>query len=325
MNTAQAEQHLAADTTSTEGTVAITGSTGLVGRALTDSFRQDNWNIIEMVRRQPTSFQTQVRWDTDHGIVNPPRLNGTDVFVHLAGENIAGGRWNERRKARIRASRVLGTRSISESLASLDRPPKTFICASAVGFYGDRRDEILKEDSQPGRGFLADVCQEWENACQPAVAAGIRVVNLRIGMVVSRHGGALDAMLLPFKLGLGGKVGSGNQYWSWVALDDLVGIIRHAIKTESLSGPVNAVAPCPVTNRDFTRALGAALDRPTVMPMPAFAARLAIGEMAPALLIASQRVIPERLNETGYPFQFSSIDACLQHELNGSEPDKNSH
>jgi uncharacterized protein (TIGR01777 family) len=238
-----------------------------------------------------------------------------DAVVHLAGENIASARWTERQKARIRDSRVKATGLLCNLLARYSPPPKALVCASAIGYYGDRGDEILKEESAPGSGFLSDVCREWEAATQPAVERGIRVVNLRIGMVLSALGGGLAKMLTPFKLGAGGVMGSGRQYMSWIAVDDLVDAIHFALTHESLRGPANAVAPSPVTNREFTRTLGRVLSRPTPFPMPAFAARLAFGEMADALLLASTRVQPARLLASGFTFRYPDLEGALRHLL----------
>ena len=236
--------------------------------------------------------------------------------IHLAGENVGIGRWNDARKAAIRDSRVNGTRLLCDSLAGLARPPKTLVCASAIGIYGDRGEEPFTEESPPAAGFLPGVCREWEAAAAPAAEKGIRVVHLRIGMVLSPRGGALARMLPLFRAGLGGVIGGGRQYVSWVALDDLPGIVLHALQCDDLSGPVNAVAPCAVTNREFTEALGKVLSRPTPLPVPAFALRLAVGrEMADALLLASARVVPRRLEETGYPFRFPELGGALRHLL----------
>jgi hypothetical protein len=250
------------------------------------------------------------------GEVDAAGLEGLDAVVHLAGENVGSGRWTAARKAAIRDSRVDGTRLLCDTLAGLARPPKTLVCASAIGIYGDRGEEPLTEDSPVGAGFLAEVCREWEAAAANAAEKGIRVVHLRIGMVLSSKGGALPRMLPPFRAGLGGAFGGGRQYVSWVALDDLSLIILHALQCGDLSGPVNAVAPVPVTNREFTEALGKVLSRPTLFPVPAFALRLAVGrEMADALLLSSARVVPKRLEETGYPFRFRELPAALRHLL----------
>jgi hypothetical protein len=235
--------------------------------------------------------------------------------VHLAGENIAAGRWTVEKKARIRDSRVKGTKTLCEALAQLSQPPKVLVSASAIGYYGDRGAELLWENSALGTGFLAEVCQAWEEATRPAMEKGIRVVLLRIGVVLSPAGGALAKMLLPFKLGLGGIIGSGKQYMSWIALDDVVGTIDHVLITDTLQGPVNAVAPHPVTNSEFTKTLRRVLRRPTLFPMPAFAARLAFGEMADELLLASTRVEPKRLIATEYRFRYPELEDALRHLL----------
>ena len=280
--------------------VAITGSTGLVGSEVMASLSVAGHEVVRIVRRAPAPGEKAVRWDPEKGEIDAAGLEGLDAVVHLAGENIASGRWNAARKAAIRDSRVNGTGLLCEALAGLARPPKTLVCASAVGYYGDRGEELLTEESSPGTGFLADVSREWEAASAPAARKGIRVVTLRIGVVLSSTGGALARMLPLFRAGLGGVIGNGRQYVSWVALDDLVGIVLHALQSGELRGPVNAVAPVPVTNREFTKAFGKALSRPTPLPVPAFALRLAVGgEMADALLLASARVFPRRLEATG--------------------------
>ncbi|MCX7826680.1 MAG: TIGR01777 family oxidoreductase [Verrucomicrobiae bacterium] len=278
--------------------VLITGSSGLVGSALVESLQRDGHDITRLSHGRP--------W---------PPLAGHDAVVNLAGENIAAGRWTPEKKARIRESRIGLTRQLSEALARLGQPPKVFLCASAIGIYGNRGEEVLREESAPGDGFLADVCRDWEAATQPATDKGVRVVNLRFGVILSAWGGALAKMLTPFKLGLGGVVGDGRQWMSWIALDDAIGAIRHLLATDSLRGPVNIVAPHPVTNREFTKTLGAVLGRPTVLPLPAFAARLAFGEMADALLLSGQRVEPAKLAATGYSFQFADLKSALRHLL----------
>jgi uncharacterized protein (TIGR01777 family) len=253
-------------------------------------------------------------------VIDAGGLEGCDAVVHLAGENVGTGRWTAARKAAIRDSRVNGTRFLCDALAGLARPPKTLVCASAIGYYGDRGADVLTEESPPGAGFLPEVCREWEAASAPAAQKGIGVVALRIGMVLSPKGGALARMLPLFRAGLGGVIGGGRQYVSWVALDDLVGIVLHALQSGELRGPVNAVAPRPVTNREFTKALGDALSRPTPLPVPAFALRLAVGrEMADALLLASARAVPRRLEETGYRFRFPELPAALYHLLGKGE------
>jgi len=294
--------------------VAITGSTGLVGSEVVTVLAAAGHEVVRLVRRVPAPGEKAVRWDPAKGEVDAAKLEGVDAVVHLAGENVGSGRWTAARKAAIRDSRVNGTRLLCDALAGLARPPKTLVCASAVGYYGDRGEESLTEESPPGKGFLAGVCREWEAASESAAQKGIRVVHLRIGMVLSERGGALSRMLPLFRAGLGGVIGGGRQYVSWVALDDLAAIVLHALQCEELRGPGNAVAPNPVTNREMTEALGKALSRPTPLPVPAFALRLAVGrEMADALLLASTRVLPRRLEETGYRFRFPEIGPALRH------------
>jgi hypothetical protein len=297
--------------------VAITGSTGLVGSEVVTVLSAAGHDVVRLVRRVPAPGEKAVlRWDPMKGEVDAAGLEGLDAVVHLAGENIASGRWNAARKAAIRDSRVIGTRLLCEALAGLARPPKTIVCASAIGYYGDAGEDALTEESPAGPGFLPEVCREWEAASGPAARKGIRVVVLRIGVVLSPNGGALSRMLPLFRKGLGGVIGSGRQFVSWVALDDLPLIILHALQCGFLRGPVNAVAPRPVTNREFTEALGKALSRPTPLPVPAFALRLAVGgEMADALLLASARVVPCRLEETGYRFRFPELGGALRHLL----------
>jgi len=299
-------------------TVAVTGASGLVGSALVTGLTSAGHRVVRVVRgagAASVAGQRLARWDPESGALEPSELAGADAVVHLAGESVAGGRWTEAKKRRIRSSRVDVTRRLAEALLRLERPPRLLVSASAVGYYGDRGSEILREDSAPGPGFLAEVCREWEAATDPAARAGIRVVRLRIGMVLSRRGGALGAMLTPFRLGAGGPVGSGVQWVSWIAIDDLVGAILHALATESLAGPVNAVAPEPVTNRELARTLGRVLRRPALLPLPAVAARLLFGQMADELLLASARVEPARLRATGFTFRHARLEDALRHEL----------
>ncbi|MHB8782326.1 MAG: TIGR01777 family oxidoreductase [Desulfobacteria bacterium] len=292
--------------------VAITGSTGLVGSAVVPALAESGYDVVRLLRRAPAPGEKAIRWDPERGVIDAAELEGLDAVIHLAGENVGSGRWTAARKAAIRDSRVNGTRLLCDALAGLARPPKTLVCASAIGYYGDRGEEVLTEESPPGAGFLPGVCREWEAASAAAARKGIRVVAMRIGMVLSPKGGALPRMLPLFRAGLGGVIGNGRQYVSWVAIDDLVGIVLHALRCEDLRGPVNAVAPRPVTNREFTEALGKALSRPTPLPVPAFALRLAVGgEMADALLLASAWVVPKRLLDTGYAFRFPELPATL--------------
>lgn len=294
--------------------VAVTGSTGMVGSALMASL-SSTAETKAIVRSQPASYEDEIQWDAGTGFVNPDRLEGLDAVVHLAAEGIAEGRWTDDKKRRIRESRVVGTTTLCTALAGLEKKPKVLVCASAIGIYGDRGDTILDESAEPGSGFLVDVCEGWEAATKLAAEAGIRVVNIRIGIVLDKSGGALAAMLTPFKMCVGGRMGSGRQYWSWITLTDLVRVIEHCISNETLTGPVNAVSPTPTTNLDFTKTLGKVLSRPTVFPMPAFAAKLALGQMAEDLLLASARVVPAKLQESGFEFQYSELEPALRHAL----------
>ena len=295
--------------------VLIAGATGLVGTALKRSFDKKGIDVSDLVRTAANIGLPEVEWHPNKGEINAAALEGFDAVINLAGESIAEGRWSEEKKKRIRESRIQGTKLLSETIATLSRPPKVFLCASATGFYGNRGDEILDEDSAPGKGFLADVCREWEDATRAASDAGIRVVNLRFGPIFSSEGGMLSKLLTPFKLGVGGKVGSGKQYVSWVAMDDVVGAVNFALDHEELRGPVNVVAPDAVTNLEFTRTLGKVLSRPTFFAVPEFAARLAFGEMADEMLLASERVVPKRLDEAGYRFRYPELGPALQHVL----------
>ena len=287
--------------------IAITGSTGLVGSALVPLLTKLGHDVVRLAR--------PAQWDPEIGTIHSAVLNGADAIVHLAGESIAAGRWTASRKARIRDSRVKGTRLIAETVARIEKPPQVVVSASAIGYYGNRGSEVLREDSPPGNGFLSDVCRQWEAATDAATRRGIRVVHLRTGLVLSERGGALPKMLLPFRLGLGGRVGSGKQYWSWISLDDLCSAIIHSVQASSLHGPVNMVSPSAVTNLEFTKALGRVLRRPTVFPMPSFAARLAFGEMADALLLASARVEPAKLVASRFVFRHKDLDATLEYLL----------
>ena len=298
-------------------TVAITGATGLVGTSLTSLLNANGKTVTAISRGDVGSYQDSIRWDPNSGLTNPGRLESIDAVVHLAGENIAAGRWNSKLKARIRNSRIEGTRNLVKSIAAVENRPKVLVCASAIGFYGDRGQKELDETAEAGQGFLADVCKDWEAEANAATELGLRVVNVRIGVVLSPKGGALQKMLLPFKLGLGGIVGSGKQYWSWIGLNDLTRVIAHCIDDESLEGPVNAVSPQPITNYDFTKGVGTALKRPTIFPLPSFMAKIVLGEMAQALLLASTRVVPKKLLNSKFEFEQPNLVSCLTHELKG--------
>ena len=291
--------------------VLISGATGMVGSALAGRLEAQGSEIHRLVRREARGDR-EVPWDPEKQTIDATGLEGMDIVYHLAGESIASGRWTEAKKARIRDSRIVGTTLLSEALAKLESKPAALVSASAIGYYGDRGGEILTENSGPGEGYLPEVSVGWEQATAAASDAGIRVVNPRIGIVLSKAGGALAKMLLPFRMGVGGKIGSGSQYMSWITLTDLVGVLIHCASTDSLSGPVNAVAPNAVSNVDFTKAMGRVLNRPAILPMPALAARLAFGEMADALLLSSTRVSPRQLFASGYSFESSNIDQALQ-------------
>jgi len=291
----------------------MTGASGLIGSALAP-FLETHGHAVVKLQRATSSESRQPSWNPAYGAISLHGTGGFDAVVHLAGENIAQ-RWTPAAKERIRNSRVTATRLLSKELARLVPIPKTFIAASATGYYGNRGSELLNESSPAGSDFLADVCREWEAATQPAADQGIRVVNLRTGIVLTSRGGALGKMLPAFRLGLGGKLGQGQQCWSWIALDDLLGAIHHILQDNRLRGPVNAVSPHPVTNAEFTRTLGAVLRRPTAFTVPAFALKVLFGEMAEGALLASCRVQPSRLEETGFTFRYPDLEPALRHAL----------
>jgi uncharacterized protein len=293
--------------------VLISGATGLIGSALIPELESGGHQITRLTRSPGSG--SDVGWDPEAGEIDASRLEGHDAVVHLAGESIGEGRWTPEKKRRIRESRTKGTRLLAETAAGLPEPPKVMISASAVGYYGDRGNELLREDSGPGSDFLAEVCKAWEAAADPAREAGVRVVHPRNGIVLSTEGGALARTLPIFKLGGGGRIGSGRQWWSWVALADVVGAILHSLTDDSVEGPVNVGSPNPLTNAEYTRVLGKVLNRPTIFPLPAPAARLMLGEVADALLLASQRVEPAKLKETGYEFRYPELEGALRHLL----------
>ena len=293
--------------------ILVTGSSGLIGSALVPFLTSGGHKVVRLVRKPEQSGADVVCWDPAAGLLDAAQLEGLDAVVHLAGENIAGRRWSVAQKARIRDSRVESTQILCQALGRLRRPPRVLVAASAIGYYGSRDDSCMDETSRAGTGFLAEVCREWEAATKSATASDCRVVNLRFGVVLSPAGGALASMLTPFRLGLGGRIGSGRQFMSWIAVEDVLGAIYHALATPGIEGPVNAIAPNPVTNREFTKTLGRVLSRPTIFPMPAFAARLAFGEMANELLLASTRVVPQALLGTGYQFLFPMLEPSLRY------------
>lgn len=295
--------------------IVIAGASGLVGTALGTCLARRGHRIDPLVRRPPRPGTTEIRWDPAGGEIDAAGMEGVDAVVNLAGENIAAGRWTTERKERIRTSRIEGTRLLCEALAGMARRPAVLISASALGYYGDRGDTPVTEESTAGAGFLADVCREWEAATDPARQAGIRVVNLRIGIVLSTAGGALARMLPAFRRGFGGRIGGGRQYMSWISLDDLVAIIEYLLVAEGLSGPVNAVAPTPVTNAEFTRTLGRVLRRPTWMHIPGLVVRLGFGELGETLLLSGARVQPVRLLAAGFRFGDPDLEPALRRIL----------
>ncbi len=295
--------------------ILLAGSSGLIGTSVVRRLVQERISIISLVRhRLPDAGGSQRLWDpySVTPVSDPRSLDGTTAAVHLSGANISGRRWSSAYKREILESRVKPTHALATLLAGLRPRPSVLVCASAIGIYGGRGDDLLTEASLPGTGFLPEVCLAWEKATQPATEAGIRVVHLRFGVVLSPAGGALAKMLPVFRAGLGGKLGSGRQWMSWVGLPDAVRAIEFALQTASLSGPVNVVAPNPVTNLEFTRALGRALHRPTLLQVPAFALRLAFGEMAEATILESARVMPDRLSSSGFEFEYPELEAGLR-------------
>lgn len=296
------------------GRVAVTGATGLVGSELCPLLSSGGSQVLPLVRRPPQRTG-DVFWDPDRGEIDAGALEGLDAVIHLAGESVAGGRWTKARRARILRSRIDGTRVLCEALLRLRRPPRVLVCASAVGFYGSRGDELLTEESVPGKGFLPDVALAWEAAATQARRGGIRVVHLRIGIVLTPRGGMLGRLLPLFALGLGGRAGSGRQWISWISLDDLLGVIQRVAFDDTFAGAVNATAPRPVTNAEFARTLGRVLRRPAILPAPAFAIRAALGAMGQHLMLEGNRVLPARLQERGFAFAHSELEGALQHML----------
>ena len=292
--------------------IAVTGASGLVGRKLVEALRARGFSVLRLVRRAPTGSD-EARWDPGRGTIDEQALQGITGAVHLAGDNVASGRWTEAKKERIRSSRVQGTELLARALSALEPKPSVLVSASAIGYYGVRGDEVLDERSAAGAGFLASVCEEWEAATAPAREAGIRVVNARIGIVLASEGGALAKMKTPFLLGVGGRVGDGTQYMSWITLDDLVASLVFALESDGLAGPVNMVSPNPVTNAVVTAALGRVLKRPTFLPVPKLALRLGAGaEMANEMLIGGARVMPSALQAHGFEWRHSELEPALR-------------
>ena len=295
--------------------ILVSGSHGLVGKALIQSLTTDGHEVLRLVRRARAVGAAEIEWHPNQGQLDGQHLEGLDVVVHLAGESIASGRWTESKKRAIRESRVKGTSLLSGVLAQLSRPPSVFLSASAIGYYGDRGDELLTEQSAPGEDFLSSVCVEWENATKPAKEKGIRTIHARFGVILDAGGGALGQMLTPFRMGIGGRVGTGKQWMSWIALGDVVNGLKFLIADKPAHGAVNFVAPNPVTNAEFTKTLGRVLSRPTLFPVPAFGARLAFGELADALLLSSQKVEPSVLEDKGFLFSWPTLEPALRHLL----------
>jgi uncharacterized protein (TIGR01777 family) len=294
--------------------VLITGASGLVGTELQKEFAAEGHEMLLASRKEPED-ERHIQWSVEEGFAELERLEGLDAVVHLAGENVSGLRWTEEKKKAIRDSRVLGTRNVVDALSRLNNKPRVLIASSAIGFYGERGDEEVTESSAPGDNFLAEVCRAWEAESRRAEDACIRTVLLRTGIVLSKDGGALGTMLLPFKFGVGGVIGSGRQWMSWISMDDHLRVIEYAIENEALRGAVNSVGPNPVTNEEFTKALGEVLYRPTFLPVPEFAVGMLFGEMGDALLLASTKVMPARLASAGFDFKYPDLKAALRHEL----------
>jgi uncharacterized protein (TIGR01777 family) len=292
--------------------VLVSGVSGPIGAALLPSLRASGWSVVRLVRGQRTG-EGEIAWDPAKTFA-PEAVSGFDAVIHLAGEPVFG-RWTDAKKAKILSSRVDGTLHLSRALAQAEEKPKVFISGSAIGYYGNRGDELLREESAPGAGFLCEVCEKWEEATMPAVQADIRTAHLRTGIVLSPKDGALGAMLPPFKMGLGGRIGDGRQWMSWIHVQDMVGAIHHILKNDLLQGAVNMVAPRTVINHEFVKTLASVLSRPTILPMPAFAVKAVFGQMGEEMLLASQKVEPGRLISSGYPFRFRDLRAALQNLL----------
>ena len=291
--------------------VLITGSTGLLGKELQKSFTEKGYDLLLASRKEPQD-DNHIQWSVEEGFSDTEKLEGVDIVVHLAGENVSGLRWTDEKKKAIRDSRVLGTRNVVDAISKLKHKPKVFVASSAIGFYGERGEEEVTESSAAGDNFLAGVCKEWEAESRRAEDAGIRTVLLRTGIVLSKEGGALATMLTPFKLGVGGVVGSGKQWMSWISMEDEIAVINYVIDNENIRGAVNAVSPDPVTNLDFTKTLGEVLYRPTFLPLPEFAVSMIFGEMGDALLLASTKVRPKRLEDAGFEFKFPNLKEAVE-------------
>lgn len=296
--------------------ILIAGASGLVGQELIPYLTKMGHQVKKLVRDSTLLREGEFLWNPENHQVDLSAFEGCDAVINLAGENISSGRWNESKKKSILSSRINATNTLVNAILQLQKAPKIFINASAIGYYGNRGDEILDEASRPGEDFLAHVCIEWEQAASPLLQKNTRVIYTRFGIILSAKAGALNKMLIPFKLGLGGVMGSGDQYMSWIAIDDVVRIIDHILQTESLEGPLNVVSPNPVTNKTYTKTLGKVLARPTLLPLPAFVARLVFGEMADALLLSSQRVSDKKLKSSGFQFLYPDLEKALVNLIN---------
>jgi len=294
--------------------VLITGASGLVGRELQKSFAAKGYDMLLASRSEPADEQ-HIQWTVEGGFAEPEKLEGLDAVVHLAGENVSGLRWTEEKKRSIRDSRVLGTRNVVTAISKLKNRPKVFVASSAIGFYGERGDEEITESSAAGDNFLAEVSKAWESESRRAEDAGIRTVLLRTGIVLTKEGGALGTMLTPFRLGVGGVVGSGNQWMSWISMEDHIAVINYVIENENIRGAVNSVSPNPVTNEEFTKTLGEVLYRPTFLPLPEFAVSMVFGEMGDALLLASTKVLPKRLEDAGFQFKYPQLKPAIENAV----------
>lgn len=295
--------------------IVVTGSSGLIGSALVKSFKEQGNEVLRLVRGEAQAGEGAILWDPAAARLDAEVLEGADALIHLSGANIAEGRWTARRRKALWDSRVKSAALLAETLPRLRRPPRAWLCASAIGYYGDCGEDLVSEESPPGGGFLSELCQAWEDATRLPHDCPVRVVNLRFGVVLSATGGALPRMLLPFRLGLGGRIGHGKQYMSWVTIEDAVGAVGHALAHESLRGPINVASPRPVTNSEFTKTAGRVLNRPTLLPAPPFALRMMFGEMADALLLASTRAVPKRLETAGFTFLHPELEPALRHLL----------
>lgn len=304
--------------------ILVSGGSGMVGRELITTLTYDGHQVIQLVRRTPNPEAriSEFAWDPEHGAFDSQMLGGIDAAIHLGGVSIAGGRWSSERKLLIRESRVRSTRLLSQALAGMPNPPKTLIVASAVGFYGDRGEEPLTEDSEPGEGFLADTAVRWESAADAAREVGIRVIHARFGLIMSRNGGLLGKVRIPFQSALGGKLGNGRQWWPWISLDDVVNGLSYLIGQEQISGPVNFTAPTPVRNEEFTKLMAKTLSRPAWFNVPEFMINLVFGEMGKETMLYSQRAFPEKLRAAGFDWRYENLADVLHQELISARSDR---